>query len=316
MRVDIHAHAFPAAYVDALATAGQPGAAFVRSLAAGDAPAELDRRLATMDAAGVDVQVLSPSSVMPSLGDAAAASAAALLLNDSYGAISGARPDRFASFAVVPLPHVEAALASLDDALARPGVVGLAVTTSVGGSPIADARFEPLLAELDRRSAVIFIHPAGTAGGSSLVEALGLTWALGAPIEDTISVTALLARGIPTRYPNLRIVNAHLGGALPMLLRRLDSQFPRVAPDAPEPPSVAARRMWYDTVSEAHPAALTAARMAYGADRLLLGTDYPFVRGDEYRAAVDYVAAGAPNPAESSAILDRNGAGLLGLGGR
>jgi aminocarboxymuconate-semialdehyde decarboxylase len=192
----------------------------------------------------------------------------------------------------------------------------VAVTTTVDGSPVADARFEPLLAELDRRSTVLFIHPAGTAGGSSLVEALGLTWALGAAIEDTISVTALLARGIPTRYPNLRIVNAHLGGALPMLLRRLDSQFPRVAPDTPEPPSVAARRMWYDTVSEAHPAALMAARMAFGADRLLLGTDHPFVRGAGYRAAVDYVAASGLDPAETSAIQDRNAAAVLGLGGR
>jgi aminocarboxymuconate-semialdehyde decarboxylase len=316
MRVDIHAHAFPAAYLDALEAAGQRGGSFVRALGAGDAPDELDRRLRTMDDAGVDLQVLSPSSLVPDLADPALASAAAALLNERYAGITKERPDRFAAFAVVPLPHVEAALASLDVALGRRGVVGLAVTTTFGGIPIADARFEPLLAELDRRSALLFIHPAGSAGASSLLESLGMTWALGAPIEDTISVTALIARGIPSRYPNVRIVNAHLGGALPMLLRRLDSQFPRIAPEAPEPPSVAARRMWYDTVSEAHPAALVAARLAFGADRLVLGTDYPFVHGEGYGAAVDYVSACGFDDATTRAIRDQAAAALIEDGGR
>jgi predicted TIM-barrel fold metal-dependent hydrolase len=314
MRVDIHAHAFPEAYLDALTDAGLKGASFIRALEAGDETRQLDRRLEAMDAAGVDLQVLSPSSLVPALGDVAASIAAADLLNGRYAKIVQQRQDRFASFAVVPLPHLDAALAGLDDALARPGVVGLAVTTTVGGISIADARFEPLLAELDHRAAVLFIHPAGEAAGSSLIEGLGLSWPLGAPIEDTVSVTHLIVRGIPARFPNLRIVNAHLGGALPMLLQRLENQFARIAPDAPEPPTVAVRRMWFDTVGHSHVPALIAARMSFGADRLVLGTDYPYVRGEHLRAAVDYIAAAGFSAAEVTAIRDDQAAGLIARG--
>jgi predicted TIM-barrel fold metal-dependent hydrolase len=315
VRVDIHAHAFPAAYVDRLAEAGIKGAGFIRALEAGDDPDQLDRRLAEMDAAGIDLQVLSPSSLIPALDDVAEAGAAATFLNDRYAEIVRGHPDHFASFATVPLPHVDAALAGLDDALGRPGVVGLAVTTAVRGVSIADERFEPLFAELDRRGTLLFIHPAGDAAGSSLVEGLGLAWVLGAPIEDTVCVTHLIARGIPTRFPNLRIVNAHLGGALPMLLQRVENQLPRVAPDAPEPAGVAARRMWYDTVGHGHVPALVAAASSFGTDRLVLGTDYPYVRGGHHREAVDYIEAAGFSAAETAAIRDETAAALIGRGG-
>ncbi|MGH2406497.1 MAG: amidohydrolase family protein [Candidatus Limnocylindrales bacterium] len=315
MRVDIHAHAFPGGYLDLLVDAGLKGATFIRALEAGDEPGQLDRRLQAMDDAGVDLQVLSPSSLTPALEDAAASAIAARLLNERYAEIVRQHQDRFASFAVVPLPHLDAALAGLDDAFGRPGVVGLAVTTTIGGVPLGDARFEPLLAELDRRGTLLFIHPAGEAAGSTLIEGLGLSWPLGAPIEDTVCVSHLIARGIPFRFPNLRIVNAHLGGALPMVLQRLENQFSRIAPDAPEPPSVASRRMWYDTVGHGHAPALVAAQMSFGADRLVLGTDYPYVRGEHHRAAVDYIAAAGFSAAEVTAIRDAQAAALI-TGGR
>ena len=311
MRVDIHAHCFPAAYLDALEAGGRAGLASVRALSAGDETTDIDRRLETMDAAGVELEVLSPSSLIPSLAEEREAVAAATLLNDRYAVLAAARPDRFAAFAAVPLPHLDATAAMLADALARPGFVGVAVATVVAGRPISDPAFDPFLAELDRRSAVLFIHPAGEAAGSRLIEDLGLAWPLGAPIEDTVSVTALIARGIPSRFPNLRIVNAHLGGALPMLLGRLDGQFPRFVPDAPELPSVAVRRMWFDTVGHGHAPALRAARDSFGPDRLLLGTDYPYVRGDGHRRAIDYVAAAGLEARETAAILDEQASALI-----
>jgi aminocarboxymuconate-semialdehyde decarboxylase len=99
-----------------------------------------------------------------------------------------------------------------------------------------------------------------------------------------------------------------------MLLQRLDDQYPRAFPDAAEPPSQAARRMWYDTVGHAHAPALVAAAASLGADRLVLGTDFPYARGDHYRRAVDYIAEAGLEAAESSAILDTNAAELLRLG--
>jgi 6-methylsalicylate decarboxylase len=100
---------------------------------------------------------------------------------------------------------------------------------------------------------------------------------IGAPIEDTISIMHLIMHGIPG--PNIKIINSHLGGAMPMLLQRADDQYRWEAPDTPQPPSMAARRMWYDTVGHGHLPALRCAIDSFGADRLLLGTDFPYETG-------------------------------------
>jgi Amidohydrolase len=80
-----------------------------------------------------------------------------------------------------------------------------------------------------------------------------LTWTVGAPVEDAISIMHLITHGIPSRFPNIKIINSHLGGALPMLLQRADNQYPWEAPNTRERPSAAASRMWYDTVGHGHP---------------------------------------------------------------
>jgi aminocarboxymuconate-semialdehyde decarboxylase len=214
--------------------------------------------------------------------DAEDAASAARLANDLFADVAQRRPDRFAMFALLPLPHVDQSLRELDRVLGRPGVVGVAVATAILGRSIADAAFEPIYEELDRRATVLFIHPAGRGAESELIGSAGLTWPIGAPIEDTISVTHLIARGLPSRYP-------------------------------PELPSVAARRMWYDTVSHAHVPALVAACASFGADHLVLGTDFPYVRGDHLRRAVDHLADAGLAPAELEAVAGLTAAGILGL---
>ncbi|MFB7663601.1 amidohydrolase family protein [Kitasatospora sp. NPDC056138] len=109
--------------------------------------------------------------------------------------------------------------------------------------------------------------------------------------EDTIAAMQLILAGYPSRYPRLRIVNSHLGGALPMLLPRADEHCRWEAPDVVEPPTVAARRMWYDTVAHGRSPAVRLAAESYGADRLLLGTDFPYQSGDQLPRAVDFLHA-------------------------
>jgi len=313
MAIDVHAHYFPEAYLDHLSAHGDRTVDGARGLGGGDRPGEVAARLGLMDEAGVDRQVLSVSSLGPYFDDVTHAVVAARLANDLFGDVVQDRPDRFSAFAVVPLPHIDAALDELDRALARPGMVGLTVSSAVLGRSIADPLFEPLFEELNRRGTTLFIHPAGRGAESSLITGSGLTWLVGAAIEDTIVVAHLLARGIPTRFPNVRIVNAHLGGSLAVLLGRLDEQFPRAVPGAPEPPSLAARRMWFDTVSHADKVALDAATASFGADRLVLGTDFPYVRGPGYGRAVAHIREGRPEH-EAGAILELTAARALGLG--
>ena len=120
--------------------------------------------------------------------------------------------------------------------------------------------------------------------------------------------------GIPARYPDITIINSHLGGALPMLLRRADDQYRWEAPGTPEAPSVAARRMWYDTVGHGHVPALRCAIDSLGAGLLLLGTDFPYENGDTFIRAVDYIHDPQIDPAAARAILDHNASALLGIG--
>jgi 6-methylsalicylate decarboxylase len=100
-------------------------------------------------------------------------------------------------------------------ALDELGMAGVIMNTTVLDQALADPPFEPVFAELDRRRAVLYLHPAGNSACTPLIKDFSLTWMVGAPVEDTISVMQLITRGIPSRYPDIKIINSHLGGACP-----------------------------------------------------------------------------------------------------
>jgi 6-methylsalicylate decarboxylase len=313
MRIDVHAHYWTEDYLDLLAGLGQTDTGIARGLGAGDG-AEFEARLRLMDRAGVQLQVLSACPQVPSGDDAEKAGEAAQFVNDQYAGLVERYLDRFAAFAALPLPHVEESIGEMGRALDELGMAGIGLTTSAAGHALVEPEFEPVFAELNARSAVLYLHPAGNSACSPLISDYHLTWMVGAPVEDTISVMQLITRGVPARYPNIKIINSHLGGALPMLLQRADDQYSWEAPDTPEPPSVAARRMWYDTVGHGWVPALRCAIDSFGADRLLLGTDFPYEDGDVFVRAVDYIDDPQVDASAARAILDQNASALLGLG--
>lgn len=313
MRIDVHAHYWTDAYLDLLTKYGKRDTGTQRGRGAGGEAAELDARFALMDAAGVTQQVLSASPQLPQFENRAHAIHAAEFVNDLYASVVDRHPSRFAAFAALPLPHVDAALEEIDRTLAVPGFVGVAMTTSVLGRSLVDPEFTPVFQELDRRGTVLYVHPSGCAAGAPLIRDFNLTWMIGAPIEDTIAAVHLIIAGIPTRYRRLRIINSHLGGALPMLLQRLDKQYEWEVPKTPEPPSTAARRMWYDTVAYGHVPALRCACDSFGADRLVLGTDFPYEDGALFQRAIEYVSHAGLPPTNVRQILDTNAPALLGL---
>ena len=288
MRIDVHAHYWTEDYLDLLVDLGQAGAGAVRGLGAGGG-AELEARLRLMDRAGVEMQVLSACPQLPYGEDGKKAARAARFVNDQYAGLVQRHPDRFRAFAALPMPHLEESLGEMRRALDQLRMAGVAMNTTVLGRALVEPGYEPVFAELNSRGAVLYLHPAGNSACSPLIGNYHLTWMVGAPVEDTISVMHLITHGIPARYPDIKIINSHLGGALPMLLQRADDQYRWEAPDTPEPPSVAARRMWYDTVGHGHVPALRCAIDSLGADRLLLGTDFPYENGDIFVRAVDYI---------------------------
>ena len=244
MRIDVHAHYWTEEYLDLLIDLGKADAGQALGIGAGGG-AELEARLRLMDRAGVQMQVLSACPQSPYGEDADQAAKAARFVNDQYADLAERRRDRFAAFAALPMPHLQESVGELGRALDELGMAGVAMNTSVLGHALVEPGFEPVFAELNRRGAVLYLHPAGNSACTPLIADYHLTWMVGAPVEDTISIMQLITAGLPARYPDITIINSHLGGALPMLLQRADDQYGWEAPDTPERPSVAARRMWY-----------------------------------------------------------------------
>jgi predicted TIM-barrel fold metal-dependent hydrolase len=313
MRIDVHAHYWTEDYLDLLVDLGQADADAARGIGAGGG-AELDARLRLMDRAGVQIQVLSACPQLPYGQDGTKAATAARFVNDQYAELVQAHPGRFRAFAALPLPHLDEAIGEIRRAIDQLGMAGIALNTTVLGRALVEPGYEPIFAELNSRGAVLYLHPAGNSACSPLIGNYHLTWMAGAPVEDTISILHLITHGIPARYPDIKIINSHLGGALPMLLQRADDQYRWEAPDTPEPPSVAARRMWYDTVGHGHVPALRCAIDSFGAGRLLLGTDFPYENEDIFVRAVDYINDPQIDTSAARAILDHNASALLGIG--
>jgi 6-methylsalicylate decarboxylase len=314
MLIDVHAHYWTDAYLDMLVAMGRTDTDTQRGIGAGPGD-ELDARLRLMDRAGIDIQVLSAAPQLPYGRDAARAVAAACYVNNEYAALVAAHPNRFRAFAATPMPHIDDSITEMARAIDELGMVGLAMNTSVLDRALTDPDFEAVFAELDRRAAILYLHPAGNGACSPLVREHHITWMVGAPFEDTIAAMQLVTSGYLQRFPDVKIICSHLGGALPMIPRRADDHVVWEAPGTPEPPSRALRRMWYDTVSHCHAPALRCAIDSFGSDRILLGTDFPYENGDTFVRAVNYINDATNSPTEVLSILETNAMNLFGLEG-
>jgi len=313
MAIDVHAHHYPRELVAVMTALRSRSVAAVNS-AGVEIP--LEERLELLARNGIDRQVLSVGILTPDFNYRDHAVAAARLANDLYAAACRRHPGRLLAFGAVPLPHADAAVAEARRCLDELGMVGITLGCSVAGQPLDNPGFTPLFAELDRRGAVLFLHPVGADTGPHTTT-LGLPWMLGAVFEDTIAAVRLVLSGMTARYPRIRMIVPHLGGATPFLLERLEYyvelerrkgteiQFRGYIRDQ-------LRQLWYDTVN-LHPQALRCTADTIGTDRLLLGTDYPFLSGAALCSCVRYVGESRLSPAQRDAILTHNASLLFGL---
>ena len=314
MRIDVHAHYFPVEYLDRLDLyGGSHVTGLIRRMNLhAEGFAGLEEHLRHMDLSQVDLQILSVSGQLPYFAKEAEAVDAARLGNDIYARIVREHPKRFAVFACTPLPHVQAAIDETRRALDDLGMVGVTAGTFVLGKSIADPSFDAFFAELNRRKAVLFIHPTGGGLGSQIIESTKLVWPVGAPLEDTVCLLQFMQADFPSRFPDIKIILPHLGGFAPFLAARLDQLQDHFLPPSAAAPSVQAKYFWYDTVN-GNPSSLRCAREFLGADHLLMGTDYPFWRDDAFKLCVDYVGESDLAASDVEGILGGNGQRLLGL---
>lgn len=312
IRIDIHAHLWTDDYLDLCQSYGNVDTGTQRNKGAGMGQAEIDKRFSLMEANGVEMQILSICPQAPDFANKEHAVTAAKKANDLYAEAVSRWPKKFKAFAAVPLPHVDESLKELERALDQLKFVGATTTTFPGNHSPADPSFAPFYEEMNRRGTVLYIHPSGNGIDSPFVIPYNLRWIVGAPIEDTVSIMHLIEAGIPQKYSKLKIVNSHLGGMLPMVYQRLDNISKWEHP-LPELPSITAKRMWYCSVGHGHPPALRAAVDSMGADRICLGTDYPYEGGELFDHAIQYVSHSGLKPEDAEKILDHNAAYVLGL---
>lgn len=318
--IDVHAHVQVADFLTFAAEAGLRRPKFGTaqqglqpSSPAGDDEAAMASRLQLMDGASVRMQVLSPT-LAPYFADEDVAVRAAQLANDGQQRLVGRRPDRFASFASLPLPHVEASLDEMRRALDKLGMAGVTLQCSCLGCSIAEDRFDPLFAELNARGAVLFLHPSVNGLASTFITDWSLTASAGPPMEDAVVALHLMVKGTPIRYPDIKIVVPHLGGGLSGQLERLDNQMPLFAPGLMGKPSAMARRLWYDTVSHGSRPALRAAAEAFGADRLVPGSDFPILLAHQpYAETFGYIGKAGLGGRDARRILHETAPRLLDL---
>jgi predicted TIM-barrel fold metal-dependent hydrolase len=238
------------------------------------------------------------------------------MLNDGYADFAHRYPKRIASYVMLPLPHIDAALKEMERGFDQLGCVGVNMNITCFDRSIAETEFEPLYAEMNRRGAVLFVHPAGSGICSPLIVDYKWRSSVGTSLEDATFVLHMIAKQIPHRYPNIKFIVPHLGGPIPMLLHRLDQQgqSPSGHQGLAEAPSVTAKKFWYDTVCYGSKAAFTCALEAFGADHLVTGSDYPVLQDYEtYKETFAYIERLGLPKADTDKILHHNAQKLFGF---
>jgi predicted TIM-barrel fold metal-dependent hydrolase len=195
-------------------------------------------------------------------------------VNEYTADLVAKRPDRFGHFATVPLPDVDGALSELEYALDTLRADGVILLGNYAEKYLGDASLGPLWAELDRRQAVVFVHP-----GLPLPPAAGVAGPLvDYPFDTTRTAVQLVLNGIVDQYPGARIILAHAGGFVPFASHRF-AQLARVfRPDAAKPVDILAsfQRFYFDTALSSSPAALPSLKAFAQNGHILFGTDFPF----------------------------------------
>lgn len=308
MLIDVHNHFYPPPYLDAIRggdsvvkltvdTEGNPclhypGDYNVAVLGHRD----IAYRQRVLESEGVDTQVITLTTPGTHVEPPERAVRLARLVNDSFAAISRERAPRFTALATLPLCDPEASVLELRRAMTELALPGAMLFSNVNGVALADGRFDTLYAEADRLGAVLHIHPTDPVG----VEAMTEYWLMplvGFLFDTTLAAAKIVFSGIPARYPNIKWVLSHLGGAIPYLAERLDRgwrAFPDCRANIDKLPSEYLRRFYFDTVNF-DPRALRLAVDFAGASQILAGSDYPHQIGS------------IPQMKESLAALDVSG---------
>jgi aminocarboxymuconate-semialdehyde decarboxylase len=247
---------------------------------------DLEARLDDMAAAGVDHQIISLTAPNVTFLPDRKAAELARICNDAYAEIDD-EYDEFSMLASIPLNDPDAALKEARRAIEDLGLHGFVIGSNIEGTTLNHGDFEPFYELVDELDVPLFIHPM-TPAGNDVMNEYRLAPLVGFENEITMAITRLIFDGVLERH-DIDVHLSHLGGTVPYLVERLNNGY-RAYPECREridkPPGEYLEDVYYDTVSF-HEPALRCAIESFGAEQLLLGSDYPHVIGDIGRAVSD-----------------------------
>ncbi len=270
-------------------------------------------RLADMDAAGIDLQVIMPPpgqctyTVPLELGVRAAQ-----IINDGMAAFVAQKPERFAALGTVPMQDGAAAAAELERAMKQLGLKGVQILTNVAGKELSDPAFAPFWARAEELGAVVLIHPNGFTEATRMTR-FYFNNVVGNPLETTLALHYLIFDGVLERHPALKLIAVHGGGYLASYSGRIDHAW-GARTDAqgglPQPPTTYLKRVFFDSVVFT-PHQLRHLVEVFGAGQILMGTDYPYDMADS--DPVGHLASAGLDEATFAAIAGGNSRRLFGV---
>jgi uncharacterized protein len=279
-----------------------------------------ERRLRSMDAAGITVQVLSNTGPGPDLVAGADGVALAREMNDHLAAAIGRHPDRFAGFAVLPMQSPDAAANELQRAVKELGFLGALINGTTEGRFLDHPSYDGVLAAAADLDVPIYIHPHLAPepvrqayfaelepGAARVLEAAGWGW----HSETAIHVLRLVLSGALDRHRTLRLIIGHMGEMLPMMMARADEVFSLDIDHLQRPITrTILDQVWLTTSGIFSEPPFLAALLTFGIDRIMFSVDYPYAPNEKGRAFLDRITLA---PADMAKLTHANADALLKL---
>lgn len=273
-RIDVHHHIIPPAFVETMQRRG------IMEVAGAPLPKwKAEDSIKVMNDSGTQRAITSLSAPGVFFGDVTEACVLARRCNEYAADIGQLHQGRFGSFAVLPMPFTEQACAEAAYALDTLQADGIVLLGSTEGVFIGDSKLDELMAELDRRNAVVFVHPNMHESSKSISSELKMPGFLMEFLCDTTRAALnLILSGTMERYPNIRWILAHAGGFLPYVAWRISlaNFMPEFTDKAPQGVMHYIRRFYFDTALSPSNYALGSLKELVGADQILFGSDFPF----------------------------------------
>lgn len=274
---------------------------------------DVPKRIADMDQTEIGIQAISPMPELLSYWmEAAPARQLLRFINEQLAEMVAQSGGRMVALGAVPLQDIDLAIDELRYLVQTLGFAGVELGSNINGKPIGDPVFAPFFEAASELGAAVFVHAVKPSGMDRLVGPAQLQQALAYPGDVGLAAASVITSGLLARYPKLKLAFSHGGGTLASLLPRLEQAhqvFPALAESMAAPREVA-RQMYYDALVFDVPT-LRHITDLFGADRIMLGTDYPFAFRD--KQPVERLMAAFSDAAVREQLLHANAAAFLGI---